>query len=323
MKKFRTALLAALPVLFLAVLFQSCGSKNDNPTNPGPQPTDTPTNTSTVIVSSTQTTSSTATHSPTYTPTFAPTDSTTPTPSPTSTNTATPADTATPTNTATFTATSTATPTPSNSPTHTSTGTPTITPTFTSTGTPTNSFTVTATYTVTNSPTITPTPNRTVCSVMTPFGDPNTASTSQGYFGAPQFIYSLFTYSGTGSATLWDVQLYMFALNNSALTLQCAVYDQLTGDEIGLSAVTVINTITSGWVTFPMTPQTILPGRSYILAFNLIGNDPRYLPIFDDDTTTKNNDFYVDGSISTTPSNYTGHGIQNSGTLNIFADICP
>lgn len=311
MKPFRACLFLAVPILGLTLLLQSCGSNNSNPNNPGPLPTDTPANTSTPTVNITNTSTMTATLTPTGTPTV------------TSTRTATGTPTGTATTTPTFTVTNTTTITATSTPSDTPTDTPTLTPTDTMTATPSSTPTGTPTDTATATSTGTPTPNATVCSVKSNFGDTFGNSAYVGQPGTSLFNYSIFSLSGTGSSTLWDMQVYLYTSVSYPATIQCAVYDQVTGYRVGVSAAQNVNTAGSyTWVVFPMTtPETIIKGRNYILGLEILNANATFPPLVGYDAVGTN--YHIDNSSTTTPSSYTGGGFNYANTTSIYAEICP
>ncbi len=184
--KVKSFTITVIGLSFLAVLFASCSSNNNNPTSPS---NNAPTATNTAA--STGTPTLTATKTATFTPTGTATSTWTPV---TIVVTATFTCSFTPTSTPTLTATLTPTGTPSGTPTSTfpytatATGTPTLTATATPTGTATSTGTDTTTDTATSTPTNTATDSPTPTATSTPTGTPtSTPAVGPTYAAAVTF----------------------------------------------------------------------------------------------------------------------------------------
>jgi hypothetical protein len=189
----------------------------------------------------------------------------------------------------------------------TATFTPTVTSTPTITWTPTN----------TSTPTFTPTPNATDCPTRGFLGpnDPGSAT----LVGAGDMVFNLVNPSGL--ETLWSLDVNVNT-NASGVSLQCAAYDQATGTQLALSAPQSVLSGVTGVVKYPVTPCTLVPGRTYLLVCNVIAGSGLKI---EESNTILDVHFASNGG-SPLPANYTGAGATNLPTVAsylVYGETCP
>ena len=185
----------------------------------------------------------------------------------------------------------------------------------TATSTPTITWTPTTTATLT----LTPTPNATSCPTRTLFGPNDT--TYGGSFSSGVMLFNPTTpISGGESETLWSIDVIPELTSGNSVSLQCAVYDQVTGDQLALSSGQLISGPAFAPVRFPVTPCTLIPGRTYLLACNIITATGFFI--------AESNLFegqYTVSSGTSMPGNFTGTGATTitGPAPDIYAEICP
>jgi len=140
---------------------------------------------------------------------------------------------------------------------------------------------------------------------------------------AQEMFYGIYTYNGSSAGTLWDMQVYIATATGYSATLEGAVYQVGTGNEIGQTPPQAISTNGNfEWETLDMnSPGTLLSGSSYYLCLDIVSETSGTVTFGTDSVTSTN--FYKYPSFSGFTSTFTGGGTGVTGEPSLFVDYCP